>query len=284
MRRLMMLAKQRPSIAMCAGLGHAERIPAVGVITYELREFNVTTNTDIGVIGRVAVDPAAPVVLPAPGKPVELPDTTAKGNLNATLRWGTPNGLRDLSPLHYGYDVYRVTKTRALANGWDATPPTTTALLAADVGTSKVNALAILPEKVLTNAEAANLAIDTVFVMDDNSRFKAGGTPFADGVEFYYFVVARDLLGHGGTHHRQARLCSSVIACRPMLHASCRCATKPITFWVCASSASALSGRTLDSKSASPSAATMSIAGALQRKSPPNRSTLILFRNGQIRT
>ena len=199
MRRLMMLAKQRPSIAMCAGLGHAERIPAVGVITFELREFNVTTNTDIGVIGRVAVDPSVPVVLPAPGKPVELPDTTAKGNLNATLRWGTPNGLRDLSPLHYGYDVYRVTKARALANGWDTTPPATAALLAADVGTSKVNSLAILPEKVLTNAEAANLAIDTVFVMDDNSRFKAGGSPFADGVEFYYFVVARDLLGHGGT-------------------------------------------------------------------------------------
>ena len=199
MRRLMMLAKQRPSVAMCAGLAHAERIAGAGLVTFELRDFDAATSKDLGVIGRVTVDPGAPLVLPAPGAPVELPDTSAKGNLNATLRWGTPNGLRDLSPLHYGYDLYRVTKARALANGWNATPPATTAALVADIGTSKVNSLAILPDKTLTTVEAKNLADDTVFVMDDNGRFKTGGTPFADASEFYYFVVARDLLGHGGT-------------------------------------------------------------------------------------
>lgn len=198
MRRLAMLARQRPSIALCAGLGHAERIAAAGLVTFELREYDTAANVDVGVIGRVTVDPASPVVLPAPGLPVELPDRSAKGNLNASLRWGTPPALRDLSPLHYGYDLYRVTKARALANGWDATPPTTTADLVADAGTSKVNQLAILPETVLDLAEAANLANDTVFVVDDNRRYRAGGSPFPDGAEFFYFVVARDLLGNGG--------------------------------------------------------------------------------------
>jgi hypothetical protein len=199
MRRLMMLAKQRPSVAMCAGLAHAERIASSGVVTFELRDFDAAAGKDIGIIGRVTVDPASPMLLPAPGAPVELPDKSAKGNLNATLRWGTPNALRDLSPLHYGYDLYRVTESRALAKGWNATPPATTAALVADIGTSKVNSLAILPDKTLTNAEASNLADDTVFVMDDNGRFKTGGTVFADASAFYYFVVARDLLGHGGT-------------------------------------------------------------------------------------
>lgn len=198
MRRLAMLARQRPSIALCAGLGHAERIAPAGLVTFELREFDTAGNADLGVIGRVTVDPGTPLVLPAPGPPVELPDRTAKGNLNASLRWGTPVALRDLSPLHYGYDLYRVTKARALANAWDSAPPATTAALVADAGTRKVNQLAILPESMLDAAQAANLANDTVFVVDDNRRYRAGGSPFADGAEFFYFVVARDLLGNGG--------------------------------------------------------------------------------------
>ncbi|MBK8038404.1 MAG: hypothetical protein IPK22_14920 [Verrucomicrobiaceae bacterium] len=199
MRRVMLIARQRPSVALCAGLAHMEKVPAAGALTYELRDFDTTTSTDLGVVGRVTVDPAAPMVLPAPGKPVELPDLTSKGNLNVSLRWATPIALRDLSPLHHGFDVYRVPKAAAIAKGWDTTPPATTADFASEPTARKINLLAILPPVMLTPPEAANLTNDTVFVNDDNGRFKTAGTPFADGAEFYYFAVARDLLGNGGT-------------------------------------------------------------------------------------
>ena len=52
MKRVMLLARQRPSVALCAGFAHTEKIPAAGVLTYELRDFNTTTQTDNGVLGR----------------------------------------------------------------------------------------------------------------------------------------------------------------------------------------------------------------------------------------
>lgn len=199
MRRVMLIARQRPSVALCAGLAHMEKVAAAGALTYELRDFDTTTNTDLGVVGRVSVDPAAPLVLPAPGVPVELPDTTSKGNLNVSLRWATPNALRDLAPLHHGFDVYRVPKVAAIAKGWNATPPASASVFKTEPTAKKINTLAILTPVMLTPAEAANLTNDTVYVNDDNGRFKTAGTPFADAAEFYYFAVARDLLGNGGT-------------------------------------------------------------------------------------
>ncbi len=199
MRRVMLLARQRPSVALCAGLAHAEKITGLGMLTYELRDFDSTKLADLGVLGRLTLDPAAPLVLPAPGAPVELPDASAKGNLNATLRWATPNNLRDLAPLHYGFDVYRVTKAATLAHGWQSAPPASTALLAAEPAAKKVNTLAILTPVTLSAAEAADLTNKTVYLDDDNNRFRSAGVPFTDNDQFYYFVVARDLLGHGGT-------------------------------------------------------------------------------------
>ena len=198
MRRVMLLARQRPSVALCAGLAHAEKIPGSGLLTYELRDFDSTKLTDLGVLGRLTLDPATPLVLPAPGAPVELPDTSAKGNLNATLRWATPNTLRDLAPLHYGFDVYRVTKAATLAHNWHSAPPVSTALLAAEPAAKKVNTLAILTSVTLSAAEAADLTNKTVYLDDDNNRFRSAGVPFTDNNQFYYFVAARDLLGHGG--------------------------------------------------------------------------------------
>ena len=198
MKRLMLLARQRPAVALCAGFAHAEKLTGVGPLTFELRDFDSVRLTDLGVLGRLTLDPSAPLVLPAPGAPVELPDTSAKGNLNATLRWATPNNLRDLAPLHYGFDVYRVTKAAALAHGWQTTPPATTALLAAEPAARKVNTLAILTPVTLTAAQAADLSNTTVYLDDDNNRFRTAGAPFHDNDQFYYFVVARDLLGHGG--------------------------------------------------------------------------------------
>jgi hypothetical protein len=198
MKRVMLLARQRPAVALCAGLAHTEKITGLGMVTYELRDFDKAKLSDVGVLGRLTLDPFAPLVLPAPGAPVELPDTSAKGNLNATLRWATPNNLRDLAPLHYGFDVYRVTKAATLAHGWHSAPPASTALLAAEPAAKKINTLAILTPVTLTAAEAADLTNKTIYLDDDNNRFRSAGVPFTDNDQFYYFVVARDLLGHGG--------------------------------------------------------------------------------------
>ncbi len=198
MQRVILLGRQHPAIAMCGGFGMADKIPAVGVRTYELREFDLASGADIGVLGRVTVDPAALLVLPAPGRPFEVKDESVKGNINIGMRWETPNALRDLSPLHYGYDVYRVPKATVITRGWDVTPPASVTTLLTGAGVAKVNRLAVLPPALLDAAQATNPAdTTTVFLNDDNSRFD-GGTDFNDGQEFGWFAVARDLLARGG--------------------------------------------------------------------------------------
>jgi hypothetical protein len=193
-----LLGRQHPAVALALGIAIADPIPAASVRTYELREYDRATDTDVAVLGRVTLDAGSILVLPQTGRPFEVEDTSSKGDLNVALRWATPNNLRDLSPLHYGYDVYRVPLAQATAHGWIASPPATTAMLVAEPLTVKVNSLAILPPKILYGPEATNAAdTTTVFVLDDNDRFD-GGTKFTDGTAVAYFVVARDLLGRGG--------------------------------------------------------------------------------------
>ncbi len=198
MQRVILLGRQHPAIAMCGGFGLADKIPAAGAQTYELREFDLASGADIGVLGRVTVDPTSVLVLPAPGRPFEVVDESVKGNVNIGMRWETPNALRDLSPLHYGYDVYRVPKATVLARGWNVTPPASVATLLTGAGVVKVNRLAVLPPALLDAAAATNPAdTTTVFLNDDNHRFD-GGASFTDGQEFGWFALARDLLGRGG--------------------------------------------------------------------------------------
>ena len=198
-RRVHVLALQHPAIALCAGLALADKIPAAGAMTYELREFDQAADADLGVIGRVTVDPATPSVLPAPGAAVEVPDATAKGNVNTSLRWPTPNALRDVSPLHHGFNLYRVPKAVAEAHGWQTSVAPTAAALAAEPQAKRVNHFPILPQKMLSAAEAADPAdITTTFATDDNGRYQPAGIPFTDNARFYYFVAARDLLGRSG--------------------------------------------------------------------------------------
>ena len=198
--RVQVLALQHPAIALCASLAVADKISATGIRTYELRDFDSTAGQDLGVIGRVTLDPANPFVLPAPGAPVEVPDTSAKGNLNASLRWATPNALRDVAPLHHGFNLYRVPAPAATARGWHLPGGTpTAAALAAEPLTTVVNRFPILPQKVISAAEAANPAdLTTHFAVDDNNRFQSGGSPFTDNAAFYYFIAARDILGRSG--------------------------------------------------------------------------------------
>ena len=197
-RRLDVLALQHSALALCAGRAHGDRIPAAGLVTYELRDFDKAADRDNGVIGRSTLNPAAPFTLPAPGAPVEVPDVSPKGHLNATLRWATPNDLRDVAPLHHGFNLYRVPKAVAESHGWHLAAPTSAAL-AAEPQTRLVNEFAILPAKLLTVPEAANAADKTTFfAIDDNNRFRPGGALFTDDTRVYYFVAARNTLGQPG--------------------------------------------------------------------------------------
>ncbi|MEZ5385269.1 MAG: hypothetical protein R3F13_07130 [Prosthecobacter sp.] len=199
------LARCHPLVAMSLGQALADRLPAPGVFTYELREFNALSNQDIRVLGRVTVDTAAGVTLPAPGQPAEVIPADAKireGHLAAMLRWATPEALRDRSTMLAGYNVYRVEKAFAEdgARQWHITPPTAAALRAAlGAGVTRVNEPLVTPDKVLDDAQA-NDANDheTFFVTDDNRRFEEGGTAFNDGNEFYYFVSGADILCRDG--------------------------------------------------------------------------------------
>jgi len=197
-QRLILLGRQHPAVALALGIAVADPVPAGSTRTYELRAYDRAADADLGVLGRVTLNAASVLVLPAPTALYEVPDTSTKGDLNVAMRWATPNNLRDLSPLHYGYDVYRVPMARAVTLGWNSTPPSSTGLLVAEPQTQKVNRLAVLPQKLLYAPESLNTAdTSTVFLLDDNSRFN-GGVKFTDGNQFMYFAVARDLLGRGG--------------------------------------------------------------------------------------
>lgn len=200
---LRLLGRSHPALAMALGLGHAELIPAGVKSTFEVRQFDPAKGRDLGVVGRVSVDPDAPVILPAPGAPVAVPENNPKGHLNAKLRWATPDDLRRFSLLNHGYNVWRIDAALALANQFHLTPPATSNLLALSATHShqvrRVNHAPIVPATLLDAVSATNLAADasTVFLTDDNDRFR-GGTAFQNGDRFYYFVTARDLLGRDG--------------------------------------------------------------------------------------
>ena len=206
-QRLTLLSRGQPILAVCMGIAAVVELPAT-VTTIEFR-----TQAGGGgdpsapfdrVAGRVTIDLASPPPIPAPGPPVHVPDTAPSGHLNAKLRWGVPNPLRRASPLTFGYNVYRMNKAFAEAGGHHTTPPTPAALAALlasnPTEVTQVNEFAVMPVKLFTPAEAANLASDaaTHFVVDDNGALSDGGTPFADGDQFYYFTAARDLLGRPG--------------------------------------------------------------------------------------
>lgn len=200
-QEVLMLARTHPGIAMAAGLGFPDRMPASSAHTWEIRDFNAATGNDNAVIGRVTLNPASPVVLPAPGAPVEVPDPTAKAHLNIALRWATPDALLDRTPLISGFDVYRVPKNTTETRGWHTTPPANAGTLLTEPTARKVNTSPVLPAKTFTALNVADFTADpaTMYLIDDNGRHNPGGEPFKDAQSFYYFAAARDLLGQPGT-------------------------------------------------------------------------------------
>ena len=202
------LAQCQPLVALAMGRATADRLPGAGVFTYEIREFDSASGEDIRVLGRVTVDTAVGVVLPAPGAPVEVlrpDDKAAEGHLAIHLRWATPDVLRERSPMQAGYHVYRVTKAYAEdgVRKWQVTPPSAAdliaALNAAPNDTVRVSRVPVFPDELLTAVEAADATDrETYFVTDDNRRYEEAGTPLHNGDQFYYFVTALDVLCRSG--------------------------------------------------------------------------------------
>lgn len=209
-QNLLLTARVHPGVALALGVAYADVLPAL--TTYEVRLFDPATESDLGVIGRVTLQPGAPLVLPPPGAPVEVPDPSPRGDINVKLRWATPDALRRVGFLQYGFNVWRVTRAYAEAatNRWDLTPPSPSVLAAraatAPQHVKRCNNLPILTEKDFTAGDVANFSPppagdpETFFYSDDDGRFRPGyvNLGFTNGARFYYFVTARDILGRDG--------------------------------------------------------------------------------------
>jgi len=203
-RNLTLMSRIHPGVALCLGTANAELFPAgVSNLTFEVRQWNPLTQSDLAVVGRVTVAAGVPLVLPSAGMPVEFPDATASGNLNIKLRWPMTDQLRRLSLAMHGFNLWRITRSYAEANNWHITPPTTAQLLAAPGNVrERLNNSPILASKYFSAADVADFSTNgdpkTFFFTDDNKFFLPGNTHFQDGQAFYYFVTARDLLGRDG--------------------------------------------------------------------------------------
>ena len=77
-RSLQLLARLHPGVAMSLGMAHAELIGA-GKTTFELRQFDAAKGQDLAVVGRVTVEAGSPITLPAPDRPVAVPEVDQKG-------------------------------------------------------------------------------------------------------------------------------------------------------------------------------------------------------------
>lgn len=208
-RNLVLLARNHPGVALCLGLADAQMV-SPGRTTFEIRNYDPARDQDVAVVGRVTVDTFNPTILPPPGPPVVMPETSARGDINLKFRWGTPDNLRRLGLMQFGFNLWRVQRNYAIAQGWHVTPPTPAQIKTAWINSSniivrRVNRLPIITAKQFTLAEAANILpptgdTNTMFIADDDGRFDPGyvNTGFTNGAQFYYFVTARDVLARDG--------------------------------------------------------------------------------------
>jgi hypothetical protein len=208
-QNLVLLARNHAGINLALGFADAELIGA-GRTTFEVRAYDPVASQDLAVVGRVTVQAGAPTILPPPGPPVLVPVANPMGDLNLKFRWGTPDNLRRLGLMQFGYNLYRVARDFAASNGWNAVTPPPDPVLASVIATNpwaakRINRVPITPGKLFTLADAANLTpptgdTNTSFIMDDDGRGKAGYSNygFTNGAQYYYYVAARDVLGRDG--------------------------------------------------------------------------------------
>ncbi len=204
---LQLAARTFPSLAMALGTGHAVPIPPSGPVTFEIRYRPSPTAPDEAVLGRVTVNAAAPLTLPAPST-VQIappdPNRPATTDLAIPLRWDSPSALRRLSLAQHGFNVWRVSRNHAEANNWHNTPPAAATLVSQALNplgpVGRVNQAPVLPGRTLDAVEAATSDHTVQFVADHGSRFPGHPTapPPKNGDQYYYFVTACDLLGRDG--------------------------------------------------------------------------------------
>jgi len=206
---LLLLARNHPGVDMALGFADAELIGPNSTNTFEVRAYDPITSQDLAVIGRVTIYAGKPTILPPPGPPVQVPVPNPMGDLNLKFRWGTPDNLRRLGLMQFGFNLYRVEVNYANSQGWNAsTPPPDNVLLALaatnPAEAKRVNKVPITPSTDFTLLEAANLTppgdTNTTFIMDDDGRGRPGYTNYnwTNGVQFYYYVAGRDVLGRDG--------------------------------------------------------------------------------------
>lgn len=224
---LFFLGREHPAIEMARGAAVAVPMPAAQT-TFEIRLVDAN-GVEQAVAGRVTLNGAAAAPrLPAPGRPVFVPVKVAPepGNVGtigaaavnaerqaianrtldrvARLRWGTPDELLRAAPLQHGYNVYRVERAYAEAQGWHTTPPAPQLLrqradLALVPQVRRANSQSpVLPDEDLSPAKAEDLDNDDYFFVDDQRSEPGAEEPFTHGSQFYYFVCARDVLGRDG--------------------------------------------------------------------------------------
>ena len=193
-QNLLLLARNHAGIDLALGFADAELI-APGRTTFEVRAFDPVAVKDLAVIGRVGVDAGFPTILPPPGPPVLVPELSAMGDLNLKFRWGTPDILRRLGLMQFGYNLYRIDRDFALSNGWGVSTPPPLDLLSNLVAgapsvAARVNRVPITPNKLFSLADAANLTppgdTNTFFVMDDDGRGRPGyvNYGFTNGAQY----------------------------------------------------------------------------------------------------
>ena len=194
---LALIGKGHPGFNLCRGRAFSEMQSSV--TTYELREINPVTSAPGDVMGRVTVIPGAPVVLPAPGRPFQVVTNDISDHLRVRLRWGAPPELRRLSPLQFGYNIWRISRTNGEAGNFHNLPPTLVVLY------SNTNFLRASGAPVMASVEldlgsglggAENPADRHTYFFSDSGR--ATATVFTNSQEFYYFATARDILGRDG--------------------------------------------------------------------------------------
>jgi hypothetical protein len=194
-----LVAHVNPGLTLCAGQGFSEKI--TGVTTYEVREINPATGVAGEVLGQVTIVPGSPVVLPAPGFPFQVETNAPSDNLRIRLRWGTPDAFRRLSLLSYGFDVWRIALSNAVASGYTNIPPTT-AQLYSDPNFTLASHAPVMATKDFSTGHGSGAADDpadgTTYFFSDNNGVYSGNPPFQDGEQFYYFITARDVLGRDG--------------------------------------------------------------------------------------
>lgn len=213
LQRIAFLGRTHPGIYMAMGHGYVISAQNEGVFTYEVRETDAI-GTNIRVIGRVTLDPNQPSELPRPSRPYQVlykSDTdnipSPRDHLVAKFRWGTPEPLRRMFPQTFGFNLYRVSESKAIEMGWHRSnvfPDVGTMIQLVEESASSrdpevklVNRLPVFAGKLMSELEAADLDYDKeiFFTHDDNDP---PTNPFQDGETFYYFVSARDIAGHPG--------------------------------------------------------------------------------------